>query len=76
MLVMIATGAGITVLGEVFPIGPLWLFAVLFYAVAAGIGIQGAKISALDTREKVTQMVATRNAEIADLEKRLKALTE
>ena len=71
MLVMISVGAGITVLGESFPISPFNVFAVIFYAVAATIGIQGAKISALDTREKVTEMVAKRNAEIADLKLKL-----
>jgi len=40
------------------------------------VAIQGFKISALDTRAKVSEMVAKLESEIADLKKKLQAMEQ
>jgi hypothetical protein len=50
---------------------PLDYVAVLFYAIAIVIAIQGVKYSLLDTREKVINTVAKYDADIESLETKL-----
>jgi hypothetical protein len=76
MLVSIAFGAGLEVLSDIVPIRFPGLLAVFCYFLATAIGIQGFKISSLDTREKVTEMVAKLESEIADLKNKLEAITK
>jgi hypothetical protein len=53
---------------------PVWFFyafATLFYVLALALGIQGATISALDTRDKITKIIGKLDSDIAALEKLL-----
>jgi hypothetical protein len=54
---------------------PLDYVAVLFYAIAIVIAIQGVKFATLDTREKIINTVAKYDADLEDLEKKLAAIT-
>lgn len=70
ILVAIATAAGLTGLGEMLPF-PFGMFAIFFYAMAIIIGLQGFKVSSLDTRAKVTETVAKLESEIEALQTKL-----
>lgn len=72
ILTFMALGAGITIL----PIRGINLVSAFCYFVAVIGGIQGFKISALDTRAKVSEMVAKLDSEIMDLQKKLAAMTK
>jgi hypothetical protein len=76
MLVVITIGAAVSALGGTFQIRGAGLFAVFVYALAVAIGIQGIKLSSLDTHDKILKMIAERNDEIADLEKKLEAMVK
>jgi hypothetical protein len=47
---------------------------IFCYLIAVVVGIQGLKISALDSQAKVTLMVARLTSEITNLEKKLREL--
>jgi hypothetical protein len=70
MLLAIATGAALAELSDILPPSPLGIMAVFFYILAIIIGIQGFEFSSLDTRAKVSEMVAKLESEIADLKKK------
>jgi hypothetical protein len=75
-LVAIATGDGITASGDPARIGPVFVLSLFFYGLAVVTGIQGLKISELDSRAKVTQTVEKLNSEIADLKTKLGAMAK
>jgi hypothetical protein len=55
MLAAIAMAGGVSALARIIGLFPFVLLAAMFYGLAVVIGIQGARISALDTREKVAK---------------------
>jgi hypothetical protein len=69
ILVAIATGGGLTALAEILP--PFGMLAIFVYAMAIVIGLQGLKVSSLDTRAKVTETVAKLESEIGSLRTKL-----
>ncbi len=73
-LVFIAMGAGIRALIDILPSPPgrppMELLAVLSYFLAIVVGIQGLRISALDTREKISELLAKLQSEVEDLKKK------
>jgi hypothetical protein len=46
---------------------PLHIFASLFYILAVALGVQGATISALDTRDKITKIIEKLDSDMAAL---------
>lgn len=76
ILVAIAVGAGFMVLTEMFPRSGLSLMAIFFYFLAVVLGVQGVKISSLDTPAKVIATVIKLNEEISDLNKKLGAMAK
>jgi hypothetical protein len=76
MLLAIAFGAGISVLGDMLPVGPFGLFSIVFYVLAVAMGIEGLKTSSLDTRTKVSEMVAKLDSEVLDLQKKLETIAK
>jgi hypothetical protein len=72
ILTFVALGAGLTML----PIPGINLAAAFCYFVAVIAGIQGFKISALDTRSKVSEMIAKLDSEIGNLQKKLEAMAK
>lgn len=72
ILIIIATGFGLTAFEDVFPLSPtLTLFSVFCYLLAVIIGIYAFSISGLDTRAKVTALVEKLDSELADLKTKL-----
>ena len=74
MLLTIATGAALTESSGLLPPLPLGFLGVFFYLLTIVIGIQGFKIASLDTRAKVSEMVAKLDSEIETLQKKLEAI--
>jgi hypothetical protein len=81
VLLVIATAAALNVLSEMqatfgtrlaFPSG---LFSLLFYFLAVVLAIQGITTASLDTPEKISESIAKLELEIADLKKKLQAIT-
>jgi hypothetical protein len=80
LIILLASGAGLVVLSDVLRDAeptkihpPFRLFGLLFYLIAIGAGFQGVKIAGLDSKEKISQMVAKLNSEIANLKAKLQA---
>jgi hypothetical protein len=74
MLVAIASGEGVTVLGGALGMGPLLPLSLFFYGLAVLGGIQGLKTTELDNRAKVTETIAQLDSEIADLKTKVPAV--
>jgi uncharacterized membrane protein len=72
ILTFMALGAGLTVL----PIRGINLVVAFCYLTAVIGAIQGFKISALDTRAKVSEMIAKLDSEIVSLQKKLEAMAK
>jgi hypothetical protein len=82
VLLVIAIAAALNVLSGMQPVFgtlpafPLGLFSVLFYFLAVVLSIQGITTASLDTREKISESIAKLDSEIADLKKKLQAISK
>jgi len=82
ILIFLSAGAGLMVLDKIgisrlLPIPPtIGFLAFVCYTLAATVGIQALKISSLDTRAKVSEVLTKLESEIADLKKKLEAITK
>jgi hypothetical protein len=72
ILTFMALGAGLAVL----PIRGINLVVAFCYFTAVIVAIQGFNLSALDTKAKVSGMIAKLDSEIGELQKKLEAITE
>jgi hypothetical protein len=71
MLMGVVVGSGFAVLMDLLRIQFLGVLAVYFYILAVIFGIQGFKISSLDSNAKITATIIKLNEEISDLKKKL-----
>jgi hypothetical protein len=77
ILTLMALGAGITVLAEVLPtLPPLGLLALFCYLMAVGVGIAGFRISTLDSRGKISEIITKLDAEVVGLREKLNVITK
>jgi hypothetical protein len=77
VLLVIAIAAVVNVLnGMIQPVFPFGLISILFYFLAAILAIQGVTTASLDTREKISGSIAKLESEIADLKKKLLAISK
>jgi hypothetical protein len=76
MLICVAVGAGLGEIADMLLPSPFGVFALFWYGLAVFIGARGTKIVELNTRQKVTAMLEKRDAEMADLQQKLEAMTK
>jgi hypothetical protein len=81
VLLVVAIAASLNVLSEmqpafgIRPAFPLGVFSLLFYFLAIVLAAQGITTASLNTRGKISESITKLELEIADLKKKLQAIT-
>jgi hypothetical protein len=74
ILIFMIIGAEVHVLSEMVSDRPTYLLSLGSYAIALLVAIQGLKVSSLDTRAKVEEVISKLESETADLKTKLHAM--
>lgn len=76
ILICMTLGAIFPVLNQFVRVPLIESFSIFFYGVAVVAAAQGLKISSLDTRQKVSEVVAKIESEILDMQKKLETIAK
>ena len=76
MLMLICIGGALGLLGQLVPSPNFRVLGIAMYGFAVTLGFFGIQFSLLDTRQKVAELLAKRDEEIADLQRKLEAMTQ
>lgn len=75
MLMILAVGGALGILGQMLTTPDFRITALLVYAIGIAVGFAAVKFSSLDTKEKITDLLAQRDREIANLQRKLDTMT-
>lgn len=76
VLLLICVGAALGLLGQFVRSPDFGMLGIAVYGFAVILVLFGIQFSLLDTRQKVAELLAKRDEEIADLQRKLEAMTK
>ncbi|MFY9729890.1 MAG: hypothetical protein WAK24_04735 [Candidatus Acidiferrales bacterium] len=76
VLLLICVGAALGLLGQLVRSPDFGMLGISVYGFAVILVLFGIQFSLLDTRQKVAELLAKRDEEIADLQRKLEAMTK
>ena len=76
VLLLICVGAALGLLGQLVRSPNFGVLGIAMYGFAVILVLFGIQFSLLDTRQKVAELLAKRDEEIADLQRKLEAMTK